>query len=85
MAAEAALLAVPALFVSSLKVGRLSRLEHRYRLLENHSDYRNALTRAKEWLGDASTPQRWHRRRARLLDEMIDLVPWIVDQVESFG
>jgi hypothetical protein len=85
VACEAALLGVPAIFVSTLRVGYLNRLEQHYQLAFSLSDSARALELAERLLSDPNTPAVWQERRARLLEVEEDLVPWMVREIEAFA
>ena len=85
VAAEAAILGVPAIFVSTLRAGSLNRLEHHYGLAYSVSTDSEALALAERLLDDPATPERWRQGRERLLAEEQDLTAWMIQEVECLG
>ncbi len=80
MAAEAAILGVPAIRCSSF-VGRLAyleELEHRYELIESFlpADAPRLLQRIGELRPSAELAHTWGERRATMLADKIDLTSW---------
>lgn len=85
VAAEAAVLGVPGIFVNTIRLGLLDRLEKHYQLAFSVSDAAAGLQIAERLLGDPATPRLWQERRRKLLAAEENLVPWIVREVESLG
>jgi len=82
MAAEAAVLGTPAIFVHSAKLGYMQELESRYSLLWNTPDQERAEQLANELLADRSaTAELFRVRRAAMLEERIDVGSWLIEQV----
>ena len=80
MAAEAALLGVPALRCSSF-VGRLAyleELERKYSLLESFrpTDASRLVARLEELHPDATLAELWQERRAAMLADKVELTAW---------
>jgi hypothetical protein len=81
MAAEAAVLGVPSIRCNSF-VGRISvleELEHRYGLTRGFLPEQGVelLATVRGWLADLDrTLEEWRARRARMLDECVDLADW---------
>ncbi|MBM4031734.1 MAG: DUF354 domain-containing protein [Planctomycetes bacterium] len=84
-AAEAAVLGVPGIYVSTIRLGYLNRLEHHYGLAFSVSEEAAALGIAERLLADPATPELWRERRQRLLSEEEDLTPWMVREIERLG
>lgn len=84
---EAALLGTPAFRINTWAGATpyLEELEHRYQLAR--SWHPRAAPRAVEHiasvLDDPQAPATWQRRRARMLEEKVDLTRWYVDFVEQ--
>ncbi len=85
VATEAALLGVPAIFVSTLRAGSLNRLEHHYGLAFSVSAEEEALSIAERLLADPATPGHWRCRRERLLAEEEDLTDWMVRFIDDLA
>jgi predicted glycosyltransferase len=80
MAAEAAILGVPAIRCSSF-VGRLAyleELEHKYELIESFlpADAPRLLERIEDLRPSAELAQTWRERQATMLADKIDLTSW---------
>lgn len=89
MAAEAAVLGVPALRLNSF-VGRISyleELEHRYGLTFGfRPDEEHLLIDKAIALLDSSDLQgEWQKRRMQMLREKLDLTSWMLDFMEAFS
>jgi uncharacterized protein len=87
MAAEAAVLGTPAVYVNSLALGYTRELEERYGLLFNfNGDDRHARSLEKAIsIIEAADDETWASRRERLLEERVDVTDVIVREVEAAG
>ncbi len=82
MAAEAAILGTPAVFVHTARLGYMLELEERYRLLWNTASQEVAEGHAFDLVEDpGATAAEWATRREHMLEERIDVGAWMVDQV----
>lgn len=83
VACEAALLGVPAIYVSSLvgTMGNLHRLEEA-RLVEGYKVPGDAVERAVELAADPSSKAKWGRRREEFLAEQVDVAAFATGLVE---
>jgi predicted glycosyltransferase len=89
MAAEAALLGVPALRCSSF-VGRLAyleELEHRYALLESFrpEDAGRLIERLEQLQPGAELVETWNERRAKMLTDKVELTSWYRELVDEIA
>ncbi|WP_226040726.1 DUF354 domain-containing protein [Natrinema sp. DC36] len=87
MAAEAAVLGTPAVYVNSLALGYVTELDEEYDLVFSYNGedrHAKSLERAVSIVedGDQST---WQRRRDRLLADRVDVTDVIVREVEIAG
>jgi hypothetical protein len=85
MAAEAAMLGVPAVVVSTSRRSYIDELGARYGLVA-HFDHRTrgqreALAHAEALLRDEGSAALWQERRARMLDEQEDVAEFVTDVV----
>lgn len=88
MAAEAAVLGVPAIFIDNSGRGYTRDLERRGLLFgygESDSQVRAAADRAVELLTDPGTAEEWQRRRSLMLQEMVDVTGWMVELAGRYG
>ncbi len=88
MAAEAAVLGVPAIFIDNSGRGYTRDLEERgllYGYGESDSQVRAAADRAAELLTDPGTEGEWQRRRSLMLQEMVDVTGWMVELAGRYG
>lgn len=86
MAAEAAELGTPAVFVHTARLGYMLELEERFGLLWNTPSQARAQGIASELLDDlAATRERFASLRERMLRERIDVGAWMVEQVAAFA
>jgi predicted glycosyltransferase len=79
MASEAAVLGTPALFVNTLTAGNWFDLRDNYELLYFYSSGREALEKARQLLNTPDLKGVWMERRARMLADKINPMPWLVD------
>lgn len=85
MAAEAAVLGVPSIYVTNTRRwGFVNDLEKSYGLLYTFSNREQALEKAVELLDDSNLKNGWEKKRERLLKEKIDTTKFIVDFVEEY-
>jgi len=84
VASEACVLAVPAVYVNTLRLGYIDMLET-YGLLKQATDTDHALRLALRLLEDPETPQNCRRGREHLLADKIDVTDYIVQTIEHAG
>lgn len=85
MAAEAAVLGTPSVYVNSLSLGYTAELESEYGLVFNcngEDRHANSLEQAISIIEENDT-EKWNRRRKRLLADRIDVTDVIVREVET--
>lgn len=87
MATEAGILGTPSIYTSSLvgTMGNFIELMDRYQLVLSYNDPRQALDKAVELLENPNTKCVWQERRERLLSDKIDVTPFIIAMIESYG
>ena len=87
MAAEAAVLGIPAIFIDNTGRGYTRELEQRYDLLYNFGEadeqVEAALQKAKALLKTPDLLNEWQHKRHRMLQENIDVTQFLVDFVEN--
>jgi len=87
MAAEAAVLGIPAIFIDNTGRGYTRELEQRYDLLYNFGEadkqVEAALQKAKALLNNPDLLNEWQHKRHRMLQENIDVTRFLVDFVEN--
>lgn len=86
MAAEAAVLGTPSIFVSSLAgtMGNFIELEDTYDLLYSFTDSDAAFVRAAEILRNSSCKEAWRMKLERLLNDKIDITAFMVWFTENY-
>ncbi|NQT93931.1 MAG: DUF354 domain-containing protein [Lentisphaerae bacterium] len=86
MASEAAVLGVPALFISDTGRGYTDEEEREYGLVFNfkRNETSGIESRITDLLSLPDLRQEFGRRRQRLLDEKVDTTGWIIDYVDRF-
>jgi len=92
MAAEAAILGIPAIHIEStskgIATGELSgnflELRDKYGLLYFYPDQNQALEKAISILEDKNSKNEWRKRRERLLSDKIDVTTWMTDFIERY-
>lgn len=84
MAAEAAILGTPAVFVHTARLGYMLELEERWGLLWNTPSQDRAEALASEVLDDlGAAASAWADKRAAMLAESIDVGAFLVEQVKG--
>jgi hypothetical protein len=84
-ASEAAILGVPAIYVSNTRRGYLDELEEKYDMAYTIPDRRKALEKAVSLLHDSDLKQKWQQKRENMLGEKIDTVEFMVDVIEEYS
>jgi len=84
MAAEAALLGTPSIYLNSLKLGYISVLEEEYGLLIDAKNEQEAISKCQELLKTDDLNDTWKRRRNRLLEECTNTTDLIHEIVHSY-
>ncbi|MFU8868755.1 DUF354 domain-containing protein [Natronococcus sp.] len=85
MAAEAAMLGTPAVYVNSLSLGYMQELEDEYGLVFNFNDenrHARSLEKAVSII-ETLDEETWRRRRERLLADRVDVTDVIVRELET--
>jgi hypothetical protein len=84
MASEAAVLGVPSIYVSNTMRGYLNELEDKYDLIYTIPDKDEALDKAVSLLKVDDIKEKWHLKREKMLDEVVDIVEFMVDAIEEY-
>lgn len=86
MAAEAALLGTPSIYVSSLAglMGNLEELEKKYGLIYSFNRDEMAISKAIELLKDPGSKKEWRDKKCRLYNEKIDVTAFLVWFIEHY-
>ncbi len=86
MAAESAVLGVPAIYLSDPGLGYIAEQEQRYQLLHTlrGDETEQAFAKIEEFLNKPDLRRLWAQRRDRMLQERIDVTKWMVEFVEGF-
>ena len=85
MASEAAILGVPAIYVSNTERGYLNELEGKYGLVYNIPYRDDALKKAVEILENKDTKNEWKLKRDMMLRDKIDVVDFMTNVIESYA
>ena len=85
MAAEAACLGTPVIWVSPIKCGYLNVLTERYGLVEQTTDLARARERAEAWLRQPTLRERAAEGRRRLLADSEDPLEFMVHVVDEYA
>lgn len=87
MAAEAAVLGVPAIYIDNTGRGYTRELEGKYKLMfgfgEDDSSVKRALDKAVALLGDPGVLPEWQKRRKKMLAGKVDLTAWMTELAED--
>lgn len=84
MASEAAVLGTPSIYINSIKLGYLMDQEKEYGLTYNFKNIETALPVIKKLLDSPNLKDDWMNKRAKMLDEKIDVTSWMVDFIRGF-
>lgn len=81
IAAEAAVLGTPALYINTLRLGYLNELEDKYGLVYNFSNplsgQMEALKKAKVLLQEENLKNKWLKKKEKMLEEKIDVTSFM--------
>lgn len=83
MASEAAILGVPAIYVSNTRRGYLDDLEKNFDLVYSISNKEQALNKAISILKEDNLTEKWQRKRNEMLQEKINVVEFMVNSIEK--
>lgn len=85
MASEAACVGIPAIFISDTGRGYTTEQDKKYGLVRHYrlDEWGEILRTLRRW---ASKDQygEWQKRRWNMLQEKIDVTPWMVDLIDTF-
>jgi len=88
MLSEAAVLGTPAILVHDTYCYYLREQQEKYGLVFNYTeseqDQQHAIAKGVELLNTPGIKEQWQQKRARMLEEKIDVTAWLVDFVEEF-
>ncbi len=83
IASEAAVLGVPAIYVSSSRRGYTNEQEKKYGLVYNFSNQKQAIEKAIELSKRKNLRREWQKKRKQMLKEKVDVTKWLVNFVED--
>ncbi len=83
LAAEAACLGVPAIYIANTKRGYTNELERDYGLVFNFASQEEGLKKAAELAQRENVRDEFQEKRKKMLSEKIDLTAWMVEFVEG--
>ena len=83
LAAEAACLGVPAIYIANTMRGYTNELERDYGLVFNFSSQEEGLKKAAELVQRQNVRGEFQKKREKMLSEKIDLTAWMVKFVEG--
>ncbi|HIJ05876.1 MAG: Uncharacterized protein XE11_1815 [Methanomicrobiales archaeon 53_19] len=81
-AVEAALLGVPSIYISSLKLGFIDELEKKYDLIKTCNGHADAKVEAIRILENTESKNEIKRKRDRLIEEKENMTKWMIDLIE---
>jgi len=85
MAAEAACLGTPAVWISTLRCGYLNILVRKYGLIDQVSGLNDARRRALSWITEPAMQERARLARERLLADSEDPLPFMLSVVDRYA
>lgn len=83
-AAEAGVLGVPWIFTQDVKLGNLLDQEKNYGLGFQIPNINKALIKAKELISNKNTKSEWQKKRAKLLEDKIDVTKFLAWFIDSY-
>ena len=83
IAAEAALLGVPSIYIANTMRGYTNELEKDYGLVCNFKTQEEGIKKALELLKNNNLKEEWLIKREKMLNDKIDLTKWMIDFVEN--
>jgi len=84
MAAEAAVLGTPSIYVSSISLGYINELRDSYDLVRTCWNFENALEEAQLLLDRPKLKQEWQIGRQKLLQDKVDVTEFMVKLIENY-
>ena len=84
LAAEAAVLGVPAVYIASSFRGYTNELEKDYGLVYNFKNQPEGEAKIKELLNTPNLKEEWRRRCDTMLSDKSPMTSWVVDYVEEY-
>lgn len=85
MASEAAILGVPAIYVSNTKRGYLDELEKKYDLVYTITDREKALDKVKYLFQEKYLSEKWKKKKDDMIKDKIDPVEFMIEIIEKNG
>lgn len=85
MAAEAAVLGTPSVYVSSIPLGYINELKQRYGLIYTCIGYEEVIDLIKQLLQDNALKEKHKEKREKLLAECVDPTEYMVSLIESYA
>ncbi|CAK8714475.1 DUF354 domain-containing protein [Candidatus Electronema halotolerans] len=85
MASEAAVLGIPAVFISDTGRGYTTEQDKKYGLIKHYQRHQwtEIVATLKEWAGQDLSAQ-WQEKRRNMLRDKIEVTDWLVDLVEQY-
>ncbi|MCI5115000.1 MAG: DUF354 domain-containing protein [Candidatus Electrothrix sp. AX1] len=85
MASEAAVLGIPAVFISDTGRGYTTEQDKKYGLIKHYQrqQWPEIIATLKEWASQDLTIQ-WQEKRQKMLRDKIEVTDWLVDLVEQY-
>jgi uncharacterized protein len=84
LAAEAALLGVPAVYIASSFRGYTNELEKDYQLVYNFKNQEEGEVKIKELLEMPNLQEEWRTRCDKMLADKVPMTTWLVEYVEDY-
>ena len=88
MAAEAAVLGTPAIYIDKMSRGYCKELEQKYGLMysfsEDETGKQNAILKAIEIIGNPEIKKECRVNREKMLHDKLDMTGWMVELIERF-
>lgn len=83
MAAEAALLGIPSVYIANTLRGYTNELEREYGLVYNFKTQKEGTEKTLELIKDTKTKEVWQRKKEKVIEDKIDLTKWMIDFIEN--
>lgn len=85
MAAEAAILGTPSIYINPLSAGTLDELENEYHLIYQNLCLDKIINKAKKMLRNVKAKNHYKIDHQRMLTNKVDVTQWLVDFVENIN
>jgi predicted glycosyltransferase len=85
MASESACLGIPAIFISNTGRGYTTEQDRKYGLIKHYrlNEWKEIIKTVEAW-AEQDLKDEWQDRRRRMLEEKMEVTPWMIELVENY-